>query len=270
MYSKCVIILTQGKNKGKKCGEVCKACRHKVIICQWCNKEFNRDTAYCAHSKICSYAIPKIKPKIVIKSTSSQLEDMCDKLQTMEQSIRQLTNLIIANKITAPTVVNNILYQQNISISEFGAFKSLCDKMGTEEATKFMCSLASKPKTMDLFEKVYLDCDPSNYPIANNNGKDFCYRDSDNNIIHDEGGQKIAQLGDRLMKNTFVEAIDPLLTRFVRQNEGDHEGDDGDYDMFHTLQKAACLVKPDRTFIKDLSLKTYNPDHTFFQKEDIY
>ncbi len=245
----CQILIKQGKNIGMKCCDVSRRCRHAVIICRNCGMELNRSTTYTNHLKIC-----RIRPKIVKKV---QPEDLYEKIHIMEQQIQQL--------LKTPTVVNvNNVYQNNINISDIGAFKTLCDKMGINEATDFLCDLAAKPQIMALFEKVYLECDPAQYPIANNNGKDFMYRDAENNIVHDEGGHKITELGERLIKNTFIEAADPLLTRFISQNEGEHDGDDTDYDRFRELQNGACRIKRDRSFVKDLYPKTYNPGHVFF------
>jgi hypothetical protein len=270
MYSNCEVLLVQGPNKGKRCKEVCKTCRHKTKICQWCNEKFNRDTAYYGHIKVCAKACiehktPKIKP--VVKPRSEGKESYIEVIAKITEEIVELRKIIQQPSITNVTYQQPVTYQQ-ILISDAGAYKILCEKMGSGEATNFLCELAGKPKTMTLFEKVYLDCDKADYPIANSNGKDFYYRDSDNNIIRDEGGHQISKLGDRLIKNTFIEAADPLLTRFMKHNVGDLEGDDGDYDKFRELQNAACAVKTDKTFVNDLSFKTYNPNHTFFKLYD--
>ncbi len=266
----CPVILTRGKNVGKICGAVCPQCRHINKSCRGCGEQFNRNPSYQQHIKVCPmYACSlKIKPT-VIKKLQVDTSEICNKVQSMEQSMLSMKTMLeqaLERKPITTNIVNattNVVYQ-TISISDIGAFKTLCDKMGTTEATDFLCKLAAKPQIMALFEKVYLECDPANYPIANNNGKDFFYRDADDKIVHDEGGHKITQLGERLMKNTFVEAADPLLTRFVKQNEGDHEGDDGDYDRFLELQNGACRTKADKSFIKELYPKTYNPNHAFF------
>ncbi len=284
-------------NKGKRCGQVCRRCRHISKVCPICDLHFDRDTAYLNHTKICVYKAPaptlvppsthinihisptqvgskelvstvpnqaltKIKPKIIYKGLVN-MDDIYSKMQTMleytiDKRLATVQNVNITNNI------NNTVIYQHFTVSDIGAFKILCDKMGTAEATEFLCKLAAKPQVMTLFEKLYLECDPSNYPIANNNGKDFFYRDVNDNIVHDEGGHKIAKLGERLMKNTFLEAADPLLTRFVKQNEGDHDGDDNDYDKFRGFQNAAHASKTERSFIKDLYPKTYNPNHMFF------
>lgn len=256
----CTINITQGKNKGKMCGEVNKKCRHKPATCEFCNRVFKRDTSYFNHIKTCS---PNISVKIheleiAIAKLSSQslintqvIKEQIAKIKpTIEERIAQLP----------PSVTNNI----QIVINDAGVFKSLCDNMGVGDATSFLCELACKPKIMTLFEKVYLEGPPSEYPIANNNGKDFYYHDSDNNLICDIGGKNITRLGERLMQNTFLQAADPLLKRFVSQNDGDHEGDDDDYDRFRELQNGACKCKSDKTFTNDLYKKTYNPGHMFF------
>ena len=276
MSNKCQILITQGKNNGKLCSDVCKQCRHTNKVCQRCNVSFNRNTTYFNHAKTCNKIslnvvdktshnashnvvdkMCKVKPNVLAKIHP---EDLYNKIHTIEQQLQQLqkTNNITVNNY------NSVVYQ-HINISEVGAFKILCDKMGINEATDFLCNMATKPQIMALFEKLYLECDPSNYPITNNNGMDFIYRDEDDNIIHDTGGRKIAKLGERLMKNTFLEATDPLLQRFVKQNEGDHDGDNTDYDKFCGLQHGACSTKDDKTFVKDLYPKTYNPNHTFFR-----
>ncbi len=266
----CPIILTKGKNIGKMCGVACTQCHHVIRTCALCGKLFCRDSSYYSHAKHCK-AIPvkKIKPTVVKKQ--EETDELCTKVQSLDRNITEMRNML-AQALLKPlqpttSVINitNNLYQ-NIVLSDVGGFKTLCDKMGAHEATSFLCKLAAKPQVMALFEKVYLDCDPANYPVANNNGKDFFYRDSDDNIIHDEGGHKIAQLGERLMKNTFIEAADPLLTRFIKQNEGDHDGDDDDYDRLRELQNGAYKAKVDKAFIKELYPKTYNPNHEFFTK----
>lgn len=52
--------------------------------------------------------------------------------------------------------------------------------------------------------------------------------------------------------------------RFVKHNEGDHDGDDNNYDKFRELQNGACRIKSDKSFVRDLYPKTYNPKHEFF------
>ncbi len=138
----------------------------------------------------------KVKPVIVKKLT---LED---KIQAMDQTIKKLTDLLSSGAIH-PTVINNntvVNINNNLSISDMGAFKILSDRMGEEEATDFLCKLASNPRIITLFEKVYLDGEPSEHPIANVNGEDFIYRDETQNLIHDIGGAKILKLGERLLK----------------------------------------------------------------------
>ena len=267
----CTIILTRGKNTGKMCGNACQQCHHVNKTCRGCNEQFNRDATYQLHIKSCKYYntnnSSKIKPQVMLrKQTITESLPHMDRMLAVEKELNKLTRLL--QVLPTTNIVNtttNVVYQ-TINISDIGAFKTLCDKMGTNEATNFLCKLASKPQIMMLFEKVYLECDPSRYPIANNNGKDFMYRDVDNKIIHDEGGHKITQLSERLMKNTFIEAADPLLTRFVKHNEGDHEGDEDDYDKFRELQNGACETQVDKSFVKELYTKTYNPNHTFFAK----
>lgn len=277
-YSGCQILITRGKNNGQVCGQVCKQCRHVSLRCLKCNKYFTRDTTYLNHTKTCK-AVPlpiaastsRIKPVVLIKKDGVEtvketvIKEIYNNIHKMVKSAidENLNNMQAPISITN-NIINNSITYQHVSISEIGAFKTLCDKMGINEATEFLCKLAAKPQIMTLFEKLYLECDPANYPIANNNGKDFFYRDADDKIIHDEGGHKIAKLGERLMKNTFLEAADPLLTRFIRQNEGDHEGDDDDYDRFRELQNGAHASKADRSFVKELYPKTYNPKHVFF------
>ena len=264
MFTGCKETINKGNHKGQLCGNVSVRCRHSTKTCSVCGKTFNRDTSYARHVHTCIKPVQLIKPIIKIRDTSH-----FEVLSQLTAEIKELKALIThqptVNNIYHPTVNNITNTYQHIMISDVGAFNILCEKMGTNEATSFLCTLATKPKTMALFEKVYLDCEPSNYPIANNNGKDFYYRDSDNKIVHDEGGSTISKLGDRLIKNTFIEAADPMLTRFVNQNVGDHEGDDADYDKFRELQNAACAVKTDKSFIKELSVKTYYPNHQFFK-----
>ncbi len=267
-YTDCKIVITQGKNTGQLCGDVCRRCHHAFNVCSVCSKQFNRDTAYLTHIKTCCQ---KVKPTI-IKKGSALPSDFYDQMKDMlSKAVVEAVNAVMQTAPVQPTniitnnITSNITYQ-HIAISDIGAYKTLCDKMGINEATDFLCKLATKPQIMPLFEKLYLECDPSSYPIVNNNGKDFYYRDGDDNIVHDSGGHKIAKLGERLMKNTFIEAADPLLKRFVRQNDGDHEGDDNDYDRFRELQNGASNFKADRSFIADLYPKTYNPNHTFFKE----
>jgi hypothetical protein len=285
MFTECKEVIQRGVNKGKLCGEVNSRCHHIIKVCKLCYKHFKRDTTYIRHASICKAVPPgkvKLRPVIrpIVKSSPvpqpqpQPQPQLCSKetsddiLKRLENEVNDLKELKAVlqqalNSINTVNITNNTTYNQ-IVISDVGAFKLLCDKMGSNEATNFLCTLANKPKTMVLFEKVYLDCERDQYPIANANGKDFYYRDTDNNIICDEGGYHISKLGDRLIKNAFIEASDPLLTRFVSHNAGDREGDDDDYSRFRELQNAACSLKTDKTFIKELSLKTYCPDHMFF------
>lgn len=281
-WTDCKIPITRGKNKGKECGEVNKKCRHKVMTCKSCSMVFYRDTAYFNHLKECETTTDTQE----LRSTVGRLMDIdmdikhqnrkshSDRILVIEKAIDELSSRAVTADELKSTVakiqpsVNFITNNIQIVVSDVGAYKALCGRMGTDEATDFLCELASKPKTITLFEKVYLEGDPTDYPIANNDGKDFYYRDSNNNIVCDTGGHEIAKLGKRLMQNTFLEAADPLLTRFVSHNGGDRDGDDEDYDRFRELQNAACRCKDDKTFTLDLYKKTFNPKHIFFMGQN--
>ncbi len=151
-----------------------------------------------------------------------------------------------------------------INIDESGAFKVLCDKIGVDEATDFLCKLAAKPQFMLLFEKLYLEGAPKDYPIATNNKQDYMYRGPDGTVQSiDEA--ILLKIMDRLQKNVFLEAADPLLTRFIRYNQGERVGSDGDYNQFRKLQNGAHAAKIEKGFMKELCQRTYNPDHPFFR-----
>ena len=256
----CQTRIIKGINSGKLCFQVSKRCRHISKTCLVCNKYFAREDTYNRHTKICDIPV-----HVHLQSEESDFRaEIKDCIKTLSGSLHNIEHILASGKVQPITNIHNTVIYQHLTISEMGAFKVLCDKMGTAEATNFLCNLAVKPRTMELFEKLYLGCAPVNYPIANNNGKDFYYRDENDNIIHDTDGHIIDKLGERLMKNTFIEAADPLLKRFVKQNEGDHEGDDTDYDRFRELQNGASSFKSDKSFIKDLYPKTYNPTHAFF------
>jgi hypothetical protein len=258
-YTNCQILITRGKNVGKACGEVNKKCRHIQKQCILCGKTYSRDTVYSAHAKKCTINAEQFSriEFLLTKKLYKKLEDKAAAVATAVAATAPTT-------ITNINTINNINIYQTVAINEVGAFKALCDKMGVSEATDFLCDLASKPLVMPLFEKLYLEGDPASLPIANNNGKDFVYRDSNDELVHDVGGNKIAKLGERLLKNAFVEATDPLIVRFMGKNEGEQDGDDVDYDKFIELQNGATSVRPDKAFIKELYPKTYNPGHSFF------
>ncbi len=258
----CQVSITRGKNVGKMCYQIKGKCRHEIKTCPKCNKCFNRDDTYFKHARTCNRE-PVVPATTVPTAPIAPIPSDSNVLREIQESVRDLHKLL-ADSARTPVIINNTVNYQHITISDIGAFKILCDKMGINEATDFLCNLATKPKAMILFEKLFLECDPASYPIANNNGHDLYYRDEDDRIVHDAGGHKIAELGERLMKNAFIEAADPLLTRFIKQNVGDHDGDDDDYDKFRKLQNGASGFKVDRSFIKELYPKTYNPHHTFF------
>lgn len=150
----------------------------------------------------------------------------------------------------------------DIVINESGAFEALSDIMGTEEATNFLCKLASKPQLMLLFEKLYLRGSSKTYPIATANKKDYTYRGTGGIVVVDEAG--FLKIMDRLLKNIFLEAANPLLSRFIKQNQGDRSGSDDDYDRFRRLQNGAHAAKIDKGFMKELCAKVHNPGHPFF------
>lgn len=59
MTNTCNIIISRGKNQGKKCYEVNKKCRHKITYCPNCNAEFSVETSYYRHMKNCDGNIKK-------------------------------------------------------------------------------------------------------------------------------------------------------------------------------------------------------------------
>jgi len=67
MDSKCTVIITRGKNKGKICGDINTRCKHtsEVMVCAICGAEFARSTSYYRHVKKHSdnSAPPPSKPK---------------------------------------------------------------------------------------------------------------------------------------------------------------------------------------------------------------
>ncbi len=264
--SECREIINKGKNAGRICCETSVRCRHIIKTCAVCGEEFNRPGSYSKHIAKCAV---KLKPVITLRENNGQttvINKIIDELKDLKTTVNRCDHGIRVLTESTPHIINNnnIVIYQNITISDAGVFKILCDKMGVSEATAFLCDMAGKPQIMTLFEKAYLDCDPANYPIAHNNGTDLYYRDSNNNIVHDAGGRKISKLGERLMKNTMLEAAEPLLARFISQNEGEHDGDDNDYDRFRELQNGACRYKEDHMFTKSVFKKTYNPNHVFF------
>lgn len=249
----CHIIIRQGKNKGLTCGHVNKQCRHINNICNRCGKVLSTDTNRINHSKICN-VIPKIKPRITRKF---------EKPETLEDKIESIIDKKLKGIDSVKNTINiNNHNTVNINLTTIGApgnMEKLVDSMGQKEALKFLLDITTSNKNQltSLIEKLYLVGDPTDYPIANRDGKVFRFRDVDHRIIHDIGGKKIAKLSTNIHSDLYASAATIEAHRVIE--------DGSEYDKYLVMQKCASSSNHDtKTFVKDLANRTFNPTHRFF------
>ena len=211
MPNACQVVITRGKNKGKRCSHVNRKCRHRNIVCSHCGSRFTMDTSFSRHlaGSKCAEAdaeaevdVEKMyerRIKVAVRhQTTPHTGDglgsggssgsipgasiLMEKIQKLEQELET-----VKNKTT--TVHHWIVMGGNF-------YDDLVTKMGgRDHAVNYLASVASEGKPIDIISKLYLEGkSPENYPIACRDEDHFRYMDSDHQLVDDIGGHSIKKV----------------------------------------------------------------------------
>jgi hypothetical protein len=253
MPNDCIIAISRGKNKGKKCKDVKTICRHQKNKCAKCGEIFSYKHTLTAHSRICVNEC-KRKKVLVIKKPN-----MMERLSTLEQRNRDLEFKV--EKVEQQPRVNNIMVIGN----DF--FEELVTKFGGKDAAvDFLTLAATSGKAIDVIDKLYLEGkDPMAYPIACRDDDHFRFRRLEGEkVIDDQGGTMIGDLMMDRLCNAFLMAANELISKHVEEGESNPSA-------LHAqaqVQRSISSVCDKRNIVYQLAAATHNSNHPFFRDED--
>lgn len=257
----CEIIIATGSNKGKRCSDINKYCRHQKTKCDMCGEEFSHKSSYQRHRKISHPVVASEKKKkiSVIKKTSvhPDYDEMKQELQQLREDYRRVTARV--NKVEQePKNITVVIGDEKI-------FMGLVKKMGEKVATKFLLENMDHKDSINIVDKMYLEgVEKNRYPIACADDYKFRYLSHSGSIVDDDGGIKIVSTLENEIHSALIEANTRLIHECVDNNDnitlysvydiGTLQEQLGNYRMIDTQQ-----------FRDDLAKKVYNTSHPFFQ-----
>lgn len=261
---KCSQIIQQGKNRGKKCGDVHPTCNHvnTPLTCH-CGQTFDRSSSYNRHLKV-----HKVKVDVRLK-TNSLIDklDQFEKKHSEENAMlqRQMEELLrrqAPDELLRKQVEELLNRPQatliNISVVDKEFYEKITAKLGTKEANAFLNGCCLRDKPLEIFQKLYLDgLQPENYPIACRNSVQFRYLNEKRELVEDNGGKVIGHLIKEGVHNAMILATNETMTEIIDGTIGPDE-----FDM-RTAQSNLMKVKEEK-LIKELGQLTENPNHKFF------
>lgn len=272
--SNCQVVISRGKNMGRRCGEVNRKCRHKISYCPYCGAEFTMETSYYRHIKVCDNAVKdngsrkkvtiKPKPKRKAPANKQQVEPppemhtLLDRIKLLEQELEQVK--------TRPTTVThnwNIVLGSNF-------YEELVQQMGQQSAIDYLMEIASESKPIDVISKLYLEGnDPSDYPVACRGQDHFRYITSEHKIVDDKGGHNISKIVSNGVMDALVLAAQDAITEQMADEGEDNEGNVPQDKLLamqdHMLQMQRMVSK--RDIVSKLAELTNNPNHPFFNEK---
>lgn len=266
MVNHCDIIITRGKNQGKKCSAINKICRHCNRRCP-CGTAFTIDTSYSRHISECpihkeqkNHVKTKINitkrkshPVTIAKQATPEIDNMSqllmEKIKQLEAGLEEVKN--------KPTTVNNwnIVINQNF-------YTELVGLMGKDAAVSFLTSTAAKNKPIDIISKLYLnERKPDEYPIACRRGDHFRYINDQYEVVDDKGGNNIGQIVSNQIQNAYILASNEIILQQIQTS-----GTPDECDLAMLQKKLSNTdIRSRRQVLKDLATVTNNPDHPFFK-----
>lgn len=268
MKNPCKVVITRGKNKGKVCGHINSKCKHVTdpIVCPKCKISFDRTTSYYRHIKVqhggqindepaakhdlkLKVDIPT-KPKPIPIRIRAKPEEIYHRLVQLEEQNNALREEVEELKLK-PTTTNYIAILGNDFYSE------LTNKIGRENAMKFIAESSTK-HPLSMFQKLYLDDrDPDDYPIACRDKYHFRYLDNQQRVVEDKGGSTIGTAVSKRLTDAMEHAFHDF------QIEG-HGNTVYSLEGVQKLRERLANLNQD-SVIKELAYITNNPNHPFFK-----
>ena len=265
MGNPCRVVITRGKNKGNICGNINVKCKHVIdhMMCDSCEKVFDRTTSYYRHINTCDFKVvsrhphnTKIKVLVSVKAQKTEnlqpMSNVFNRLDKLEEQNNALREEVEELKLK-PTTTNYI------AILGDNFYTELTNKIGRKNAMKFLAESGTKDH-LSVFQKLYLDDrDPDDYPIACRDKYHFRYMDDQKRVVDDRGG---STLGNALSKQ-ITDAVEHAVHDFEIEGHGNSVyGLEG----VQLLRKRLELLDKD-SVIKELAYITNNPDHPFFRDD---
>ena len=261
----CEIIVSTGTNKGKRCCDINKYCRHQKTKCAICGEEFSHKSSYSRHRKTVHgdrpTTAPEAKKAVVIKPKESEP----DETSQLRKELKQLREDF--QKVTAR--VNKVEQEpKNITvvIGDEKIFMGLVKRMGSEKVvTKFLLENMDHKHSINIVEKMYLEgVDKNRYPIACADNYRFRYLSLSGAIIDDDGGDKIVSTLENEIHTALIEANTRLIYECI-----DNDNNVMLYNVYNlnSMQEQLGNYRGVDTqqLREDLAKKVYNTSHPFFQ-----
>src|SRR3989338_4224377 len=258
--NQCTIVLTSGPNKGNRCCDVLKRCRHKNIVCE-CGEEFTHETSYIRHKKVCSLRddAEEDRQKITVIKKSN---DMCayDILACKQKNTHQNNN---GTFISGDHNNNTTINITNVYADDY--YERLLEKFGDEQsAVNFIASVARKGSFYDLFGKLFIDgVMRDNLPCVSLDKKDLLYK-LNNIVVRDVGAIHLSHKLYNCATNAILKSANILINSCLKNSSVDSLYNYYDIGAIQTNLCNAAKIKQaiSRQLLKD----TYHPTHPEFSR----
>lgn len=253
----CEIIVSTGTNKGKRCCDINKYCRHQKTVCPSCGEEFSHKSSYLRHRKVHTSEhngkrSVTVKPKHTEPDETTQLRK---ELMQLKADFKKVTDRV--NKVEKePKNITVVIGDEKI-------FMGLVKRMGSEKAvTKFLIENMDHKHSINIVEKMYLEgVDKNRYPIACADNYRFRYLSVSGAIVDDDGGDKIVSTLENEIHSALIEANTRLIYECMDNNNNIML-----YNLNGMQEQLGNYRGVDTQQLRDdLAKKVYNTSHPFFQ-----
>ena len=299
MPNTCDIIMHKGKNKGKKCHEINRTCRHQRTVCEKCGSVFGYKHNYTAHlghchgrpgtelvqAKVQTHSpIIRKRPRVTAKRkpiiqpvekepdqeppAPASASASASTHASLEETLLERINKLEQELHERPQhVTNNYI---NFVIMGDNFYDELVTIMGKQEAIHFLAKAAAKGNPIDVINKLYLEgTEPDSYPIACRSLEppNFRYLNTQRQLVEDNGGSRIGHVVTDRIRNAMLLATNEIIQQRLTSDDTDRRYEEYDLgDMQDNMMKM-CL---DKRIVSDLAKVTENRFHPFFRApEDI-
>lgn len=205
-----------------------------------------------------SWSKPELEPKPemdLAPDTDTKPKDQSEiyhRLVQLEEQNNALREEVEELKLK-PTTTNYIAILGNDFYTE------LTNKIGRENAMKFIAESGTK-HPLSMFQKLYLDDrDPDDYPIACRDKYNFRYLDNQQRVVEDRGGSNIGTAVSKRLTDAMEHAFHDF------QIEG-HGNTVYGLEGVQKLRERLASLNQD-SVIKELAYITNNPNHPFFRDD---